>query len=59
MKRLSSDEIGFYGKPIDQLNRRELIEAIIELASIVNECVSKNKKCEEILRIKKDSEKIK
>lgn len=59
MKKLSSDEIGFYGKPIDRLTREELLEAIIELASIVNECLSKNTKCEEILGMKKNSEKIK
>ena len=59
MKKISSNEIGFYGKPIDQLTREELLEAIIVLASAVNECLTKNKKCEEILSITKNIEKTK
>ena len=58
MKKLSSGEIGFYGKPIDRLTRKELLEAVIELTSAIKECMSKNKQCEIFTFIKKDSEKI-
>lgn len=57
MKKLSSSEIGFYGKPIDRLTREELLEAIIELASVVKDYISENKKCENIFFIKNDSAK--
>jgi hypothetical protein len=59
MKKLSSGEIGFYGKPINQLIREELIQALTELASAIKECASDNKKCEKIIFIKKNKEKAK
>jgi hypothetical protein len=59
MEKISSDEIGFYGKPIDRLTREELIQALIELASAIRECASDHKRCERIIFIKKDNEEAK
>jgi hypothetical protein len=55
MKKLSSNEIGFYGKPIDQLTREELIQALIDLASAIKECAAYNDKCEKLFFIRKNN----
>ena len=55
MKKISSDKIGFYGKPIDRLTRAELIQALTELASAIKECAADNKKCEKIIFIRKNN----
>jgi hypothetical protein len=59
MKKISPDEIGFYGKSIDQLTREELIQALTMLASAIKECASENNKCKKIIFIEKNKEKIK
>ena len=33
--KLTSTEIGYYGKPINELNREELLEAFLELSQTV------------------------
>jgi len=43
------NKIGYYGRPITELSREELLAAIAELADIYNECKRKNEKCREIL----------
>lgn len=55
MKKISSDEIGFYGRSIDRLSKEELKQALIELASAIKECAADNKKCEKIIFIKKNN----
>lgn len=37
MKKITSDQIGYYGQSIDQLTREELIRAITELAAAIKE----------------------
>lgn len=59
MKKVSTDEIGFYGRPIDRLSREELIQALIELASAVKEFASDNKRCAKLIFIKSDNKKAK
>ncbi len=41
---LSPSEIGYYGRPITQLNRDELISALTELSKMYKECENKIKK---------------
>jgi len=42
-------EIGYYGRPITELSRAELLAAVAELADMYNESKRKNEKCKEIL----------
>ena len=56
MEKISSDQIGFYGKPIDRLTREELLEAITLLASTIKECGFENKKCEKFAFVKKENQ---
>ncbi len=37
-KKLTSPEIGYYGKPINELSREELLEAFLELSQTVYDC---------------------
>ena len=46
-------EIGYYGRPITELSRAELLAAVAELADMYNECKRKNEKCKEILGTEK------
>jgi hypothetical protein len=51
MTKIDCKQIAYYGKPIESLTRDELISALEELASAINDCAVKNKKCAEIIRI--------
>ena len=42
-------EIGYYGRPITELSRAELLAALAELVDMYNECKRENKKSKEIL----------
>ena len=42
-------EIGYYGRPITELSRAELLAALAELVDMHKECKRKNEKCKEIL----------
>ena len=41
--------IGYYGRPISELSRDELMAAFAELAELYQESQRKNKKCQEVL----------
>ena len=41
----SPSDIGYYGRPITELKRDELISALTELAKMYKECEGKNKIC--------------
>ncbi len=56
MKKIASSEIGFYGKPIDQLTREELEQALIELASAIKECLPDYNKFAKTIFIKENNE---
>ena len=51
MKKIDCNKIGYYGKPIVELSREELLEAFAELASIVVECASDKKGIDELVFI--------
>ena len=51
MKKIDCNKIGYYGKPIVELSREELLEAFAELASIVIECAADNKDVDELVFI--------
>jgi hypothetical protein len=53
MKKVSFDQIGYYGRPISELSREELLEAFAELALLLEACEDKDKKFREILGDKK------
>jgi hypothetical protein len=55
MKKCDPKEIGYYGRPITDLTRNELLEAFAELTAIIHECLVKDKKIEEFLYVKKNS----
>jgi hypothetical protein len=38
MSKLDVKEVAYYGKPIASLNKEELLEALLELAKIINDC---------------------
>ena len=41
-KKICCSDIGYHGKPIDDLTREELLEAFLELAQTVVNCASTN-----------------
>ena len=45
--------IGYYGRPITDFSRDELLAAFAELAELYKESQRKNKKCQEVLGKKK------
>ena len=47
--KIDYSKIGYYGKPINELGREELLAAFAELAELYNESQRKNRKCKEIL----------
>jgi len=42
-------KIGYYGRPVTELSRAELLAAVAELVDMYKECKRKNEKCKEIL----------
>lgn len=56
LKKFDPEEIGYYGKPLTSLTKKELLEAFAELAGIIHECAVKDKKIEEFLYVKKNNE---
>ena len=48
--------IGYYGRPITDLNREELLCAFAELLDIYKECEYINNRCKEVLGDKKYEE---
>ena len=55
MKKFNSKDIGYYGKPIIELTRDELLSAIVELAEIIHECSITDEKIKEFLFVKKNN----
>ena len=49
-------EIGYYGRPITQLSRSELLAALGELVDMYKESKRKNEKCKELLGAEKFEE---
>jgi hypothetical protein len=45
--------IGYYGRPITDLSRNELLAALAELVDMCKEIKRKNEKCREVLGEKK------
>ena len=46
-------KIGYYGRPITDLSKKELLAAFAELVEIYKEAKRKNEKCKEVLGKKK------
>lgn len=46
-------KIGYLGRPITDLSREELLDAIVELGEMYKEIKRKNEKCKEVLGEKK------
>jgi len=38
MDKLDAKNVAYYGKPITSLTKAELIEALMEMARIINDC---------------------
>ena len=56
MSKVDRKKIAYYGRPIDTLSREELLQAIEELASAIEDCAIKGNKCQDIIHIKGKSE---
>jgi hypothetical protein len=54
MNKISCSDIGYHGKPIDDLSREELLEAFLELAQTVVNCASTNNQCKAIFSVNQD-----
>ena len=50
-RKLHSADIGYHGKPIDNLSREELLGAFVELTQLVYDCASTNNKCKALVNI--------
>ncbi|MFC1876849.1 hypothetical protein ACFL2E_06220 [Thermodesulfobacteriota bacterium] len=53
-KKLQYSDIGYQGKPIDALNKEELLKAFLEVTQLVYNCASTNNQCKAMLTIKQD-----
>ena len=51
MKKFDPNEISYRGQSITSLNREELIEALVELASLINDCALRDGKCKDALKV--------
>ena len=38
MRKLDYKDIAYYGKPITSLTKNELLEALLELSKMINDC---------------------
>ena len=56
MSKVDRKEIAYYGQPIDTLSREELLQALEELVSAIEDCAIRDKKCQDIISIKRKSE---
>lgn len=56
MSKVDRKEIAYYGMPIDTLSREELLQALEELATAIQDCAIRDNKCQEIIRVKKKFE---
>ena len=54
MKYLDPSEISYRGQPITTLNREEIMEALVELASLINNCAQMDGKCKDALKVNLD-----
>ena len=52
MSKIDSNQIAYYGKPIDSLTRDELIGALEDLAGAIQDCALKGRPCREIIQVK-------
>jgi hypothetical protein len=50
-KKLTSPEIGYYGEPINELSREDLLEAFLELSQMVYDCAAGGNKCKGIFSV--------
>lgn len=48
MSELDGKNVAYYGKPITSLTKEELLEALLELAKIINDCPVKGN-CRKLL----------
>jgi hypothetical protein len=48
MDKLDYKDVAYYGKPIASLNKEELLEALLKLAKIINDCPVKGD-CKKLL----------
>jgi len=51
VKKISYADVGYHGKPIDALNREELLEAFLELAQTVLNCAATNNQCKAVFTV--------
>jgi hypothetical protein len=56
MSKIDSEQIAYYGKPIDSLTKDELIGALEDLAGAIQDCALRGKQCGEIIQIKENAD---
>jgi hypothetical protein len=52
--KICCSDIGYHGKPIDNLTKEELLEAFLELAQTVLSCAATNNQCKAIFTTNQD-----
>lgn len=50
MSKLDYKDVAYYGKPIASLTKAELLEALLEMARIINDCPVKGE-CRKLIKI--------
>jgi hypothetical protein len=58
-KKICCSDIGYYGTPINDLTREELLEAFLELAQTIVNCSSNDNQRKAIFTINQDQKEVK
>jgi len=53
-KKICCSDIAYYGKPIDDLTREQLLETLLALAQTVVSCASSNNQCKAVFSVNQD-----
>ena len=56
MEGIDPNKIGYFGNPITSLTREQLIDAIVELTSLMLKCTHRDGKCKDALKVNENSE---
>jgi len=52
-RKLTGEDIGYHGKPIDTLTREELLEAFLDLSQAVYDCAAEENTCKDLFTVNK------
>ena len=52
-RQLTMSDIGYLGKPLDELSKNELIDLCLELAQSIHDCSTEEAPCKNVFSISK------